>query len=79
MKKIKPTEMSALAQLSYSEGLRIDIREKIIESLNGDAKEIAKLIVYGDNSNALETYRLCALQLKDWAKQLKNSKNKETK
>jgi hypothetical protein len=73
-KRLLPTEVFALAQLAYSEGLRSDIRKNIVESLDGDARKIAEIIVCGHSVDATLTHIAVAAQLKDWAKSLRMRK-----
>jgi hypothetical protein len=70
--RLRPIEMSALAQLAYSEGLRPDVREGIVGSLNGDAKLIAIAIVHGDGDGVEQVHRAAAAQLRDWARRLRS-------
>ncbi|MDX2093703.1 MAG: hypothetical protein SFX73_38045 [Kofleriaceae bacterium] len=71
MTRLRPTEMSALAQLAYSsDGLRPDLRERIVGSLDGDAKKIALAILGGHPDGLAQSHLDAANQLKDWAKQL---------
>jgi len=72
MNRLRPIEMSGLALLAYSEGLRIDVREGILSSLEGDARKIGTAIVHGDGPGISQTHLAAAAQLKDWAKRLKD-------
>lgn len=71
MSRLRSIEISGLALLAYSEGLRIDVREGILSSLEGDARKIGSAIVHGDGPGISQTHLAAAAQLKDWAKRLK--------
>jgi hypothetical protein len=70
--RLRPIEISALAQLAMAErkGLRLDVCESIIESLDGNAKMIAVAIMRGDGDGVEQSHRAAAAQLKYWARRL---------
>ena len=74
MSRLRPIEMSALAQLAYAEsaGLREDVRRKIVMTLSGDARQIARSFV-GETPRR-QAHRAAAAQLRDWAARLRSSR-----
>lgn len=63
-------EMSALSQLAYSDGLRLDVRINIANTLRGNAWLIALVILGIDSPDITETHRAAGAQLQDWATRL---------